>query len=126
MTAEILAFFAGRREELGLYEALEERILSEIGDVTVKVSKTQLSFYNRRMFACVSFARVGSKAQRPPVCLTVTFGLNRREEHPRVAVAVQPYPGRWTHHLLLARREEIDGQLMGWLAEAAAFSAAKR
>ena len=56
----------------------------------------------------------------------VTAGLNRRLESPRVAVAVEPYPGRWTHHILLTDPEEIDGELMGWLEEARSFAVSKR
>ncbi|MDE6880134.1 MAG: hypothetical protein K2P20_02115, partial [Oscillospiraceae bacterium] len=40
--------------------------------------------------------------------------------------AVEPYPNRWTHHVLVASAEEINGELMGWVKEAAAFSRGKR
>ena len=30
--------------------------------------------------------------------LVVSFGLGRREPSPRIGAAVEPYPGRWTHH----------------------------
>ena len=46
-------------------------------------------------------------------------------DSPRIAVATEPYPGRWTHHIVVAGPEEIDGELMGWVKEAAAFAAAK-
>ena len=55
----------------------------------------------------------------------MTFGLVRRETDPRVAVAVEPYPNRWTHHVLVERPEEIDGELMGWLQEAWTFAETK-
>ena len=45
---------------------------------------------------------------------------------PRIAAAVEPYPCRWTHHVLIASPAEIDGELMAWVREAAAFSAGKR
>ena len=44
---------------------------------------------------------------------------------PRIAVATEPYPGRWTHHIVVSSLEEIDDELMGWIKEAAAFAAAK-
>ena len=66
------------------------------------------------------------KKDCPPTYIVVTIGLDRRLDSPRIDVATEPYPGRWTHHLLLSRLEEIDGELMGWLKEAAAFAAAKR
>ena len=55
----------------------------------------------------------------------VTFGLGSRVEDPRIAVAVEPYPRRWTHHVLLSQPEEVDGQLLDWLREAYVFSQCK-
>ena len=126
MEGDFLPFFADHMEAIPLYEALETRIFAEIPDVTVKGSKTQLSFYNRHLFACASFARVRKKKDCQPVYIVVTIGLNRRLDSPRIDVATEPYPGRWTHHLLLSDVSEIDGELMDWIREAAAFAAAKR
>ena len=49
------------------------------------------------------------------------FGLPRALESPR-ALAVPVRPNGWTHHVLIGRAEEIDGELMGWVAEARAFA----
>jgi len=122
----LLPFFQGHADAIPLYEALEQRVLREIPGVTVKGKKTQISFYNRHLFACASFARIRKKKDCPPVFLTVTFGLNRRVDAPRIAAAVEPYPGRWTHHLLVSHVSEIDEELMDWLREASRFSDAKR
>ena len=93
--------------------------------VRIKVQKSQITFYNRRLFACASFARVRRKAELPPCWLVVTVGLARRLDSPRVAVATEPYPGRWTHHIVISDPAEVDDELMGWVREAAAFAAAK-
>ena len=58
MDAGTLLFFEGHMDSLPLYEKLEERILSEIDNVRIKVQKSQISFYNKHLFACVSFMRV--------------------------------------------------------------------
>ena len=58
--------------------------------------------------------------------LTVTFGLGYRLDSPRVDAAVEAHPGRWTHHVVVTEAAQIDDELLLWLAEAAAFSAAKR
>ena len=63
---------------------------------------------------------------RPAVWMTVTFGLGYRKDSPRIDVATQPYPGRWTHHVMVGSAEEIDEELLGWIQEAAEVSAAKR
>lgn len=126
VNADILFFFEEKPTALPLYEALEKRILTEIGGVAVKVQKTQISFANRHNFAFVSFLPVRRAGERPKTYVTVTFGLGRRVDAPRIDAAVEPYPNRWTHHLLICDPAEIDDELMSWIKEAAAFSAAKR
>ena len=127
MDFDTMAFFEVQKhpEALPLYEALEGRILAEVDSVRIKVQKSQITFYNRRLFACASFARVRRKAELPPCWLVVTVGLARRLDSPRVAVATEPYPGRWTHHIVISDPAEVDDELMGWVREAAAFAAAK-
>ena len=93
-------------------------------EARVKVQKSQISFYGKHLFAMVSIP-VRRKKGWPEHCLLLSFGLGRREESPRIAVAVEPYPGRWTHHVVLSQPEELDGQLLSWLREAWDFSQAK-
>lgn len=126
MNQDILLFFDKHPEALPLYEALEERILAEIRDVKIKVQKTQITFSNKRNFAFVSFLPVRKAGERPDIFIVVTFGLSYRKESPRIDAATEPYPNRWTHHMLISRTEEIDDELMGWIEEAAVFSAGKR
>ena len=122
MNADTLLFFAGHEKALPLYEALENRILKELGPVEIRVQKSQISFYNRHLFACASFLRIRRKKDCPDPFLVVTFGLNRRVESRRIEGVVEPYPNRWTHHVLMSSPEEVDGELMDWLREAADFS----
>lgn len=125
MTPEIF-FFNKDPAVLPLYKAFESRVLAEVHNVTIRVQKTQLTYTNPRVFAAVSSLPVRRKAQRPDHYITVTLGLNRRLDSPRVDAASEPYPARWTHHLLISSLEEIDDELMAWVREAAAFSASKR
>lgn len=126
MNQDILLFFDKHPEALPLYEALEERILAELRDVKIKVQKTQITFSNKRNFAFVSFLPVRKAGERPDIYIAVTFGLSYRKESPRIDAATEPYPNRWTHHMLISQTEEIDDELMGWIEEAAVFSAGKR
>lgn len=126
MDEQTLLFFDAMPGALPLYETFEERLFTEIDGVEKKVQKTQISFYNGRLFACVSFAKVRRAKERPPVYLVITLGTGRPIESPRIDVATEPYPGRWTHHVLISSPEEVDDELMGWVREAASFSAAKR
>ncbi len=125
MNTDTLLFFEGHMDALSLYEKLEKRILSEIDNVCVKVKKSQISFYNKHMFACVSFARVRKKKDCPKDYIVVTFGLEHKAESARIDIATEPYPNRWTHHLLVSHPDEIDKELMDWIREAAEFSRQK-
>lgn len=126
VTADLLFFFDQHPGALPLYETLEQQIFARIGPVSVKPQKTQIAFANRHNFAFVSFLPVRRAALRPKDYLTVTFGLGYKKDSARIDAATEPYPGRWTHHLMLTAKEEVDEELMGWLEEASAFAAAKR
>lgn len=126
MDHDILFSFGERMDALPIYERLEEQILAQIPDVKIKVAKTQITFANKRGFAFASFNPCRRAAERPDVWMTVTFGLGYRKESPRIDVATEPYPNRWTHHVMVGGPGEIDGELMEWLKKAAEFSAGKR
>ncbi len=115
--SDILFFFDGRPEQLALYRALFQALEAAFPDASVKVQKSQISFYGPRLFAMASLP----KRKKDPG-IVVSFGLGRREPSPRAGAAVEPYPNRWTHHVAVTGAEEIDGQLLGWLGEAWAFS----
>ena len=119
MDDKLLRFFDQMPEALPLYQKFEREVLS------IKVQKTQITYSNRHVFACVSFAKVRKAKERPPVYIVVTFGLAYKKESPRIDIATEPYPNRWTHHVLVSEEEQIDEELLGWVEEAAAFSAAK-
>lgn len=126
MSDDTLMFFSQHMEALPLYQKLERQILAEIPDVKIKLAKTQISFCNKRGFAFVSFNPCRQAKARPATWMTVSFGLSYRKEADRIDVATEPYPGRWTHHVMVGSTAEIDGELMGWIKEAAVFSACKR
>ena len=122
---DTLLFFNAMPGALPLYERLLARAQAELGPFDIRVQKTQITWSNRHVFACVSFAKVRKAKNRPKTYLVVTFGLARKADSPRIDVATEPYPNRWTHHVTVAVPEEIDGELMAWLREAYDFSAWK-
>ena len=126
MNSDILFFFGAHMDALDMYEKLEEQILAGIPGVKIKAAKTQITFVNKRGFAFVSFNPCRRAAQRPKVWMTISFGLGYRKESPRIDVATEAYPGRWTHHVMVGSVEEIDEELMNWIKEAAEFSVQKR
>lgn len=125
MSEEVLYFFDKHPDALPLYETFEDKVRTIVSDVRIKVQKTQISFYNKHMFACVSFARVRKKKDCPEEFIVVTISLNHKLESPRIDIATEPYPNRWTHHLLISDESEIDEELMDWVGEAAEFAARK-
>ena len=126
MSTDVLLFFGEHMEALPIYERLEDAILTRIPDVKVKVAKTQITFANRRGFATLSFNPCRKAKDRPAVWMTISFGLGCRRESPRIDVATEPYPGRWTHHVMVGTPNEIDGELLGWIQEAADYAFSKR
>ena len=116
----VLEFLRGDPRYIALFEAVERAVI-QLGESQMTVSKTQISWGNPKKFAFFSLPfRRG--ASFPPGCAICTFGLGERVEHPRITQAVEPYPGRWTHHVVLTRPEEVDSQLRQWLAQAYLFA----
>ena len=122
---DTLLFFDAHRAALPLFAALEEWIFERFPEAKKRVQKTQITYYHRHVFACVSFARVKRKAELPEGWLTLTLGLPYPLESERVAVKTEVYPGRWTTHFVIGSKEELDGELLEWLEQAYAFSESK-
>lgn len=124
-TADLLFFFDGRPCELALYQYLETQMETLFPEASIKVQKSQISFYGRHLFAAASLP-LRRRKNWPENCILVTFGLGYRLDSPRIAAAAEPYPGRWTHHVVVSREEQVDGELMDWIREAYGFSQSKR
>lgn len=117
---DLLRFFQGRPDRLALYQALFHRLDAAFPQAQVKVQKSQISFYDGRLFAMVSLPR-----RKGDPGLLVSFGLGYRLASTRAALAVEPYPNRWTHHVPVTEEEQLDQELLGWLEEAWTFSQIK-
>ena len=120
MTQDELQFFAGHGAALPIYTELRSRVFAQWPDVEVRVARTQTTFKARYGFAFVSTRRMGRRC--PEVFIIVSFGLGREVRSERIFAASEPYPNRWTHHVIVASPDEVDGELMGWLAEAHDFA----
>ena len=98
--------------------------MSAYPEMKIKVSKSQISFYNRHMFAMAS-PPVRRRKTWPKEFMMVSFGLSYQVDSPRIAMSTEAYPNRWTHHVLVEGAEVIDGALLGWIDEAYRFSESK-
>ena len=125
LDADALMFFDQHMDILPLYQAFEELLFDSFPVVNKRVQKTQITFSNRHVFACVSFARVKRKAELPMRFIVITLGLPAPLDSERVAVKTEPYPGRWTHHFVVSTPEELDEELLSWIKTAYTFADAK-
>ena len=123
MNADELQLFSGHEAALPLYVKLREEILTLWPDVDIRAARTQITFKARYGFAFVSTRRMGRRC--PEVFIIVSFGLHREVSSPRILAASEPYPGRWTHHVIVSDLSEIDGELLGWIAEAHDYALVK-
>jgi hypothetical protein len=119
---DTLLFFEGHQDALDLFETFEEYLYNTFPVIRKRVQKTQISYSNRYIFACVSFARVKRKAELPNGYLVLTIGLSAPLNSNRIAQKSEPYPGRWTHHIVISRPEELDEELLAWIWEAYNFA----
>lgn len=120
-----LMFFDQHLDALPLYQAFEELLFDSFPVVNKRVQKTQITFSNRHVFACVSFARVKRKTELPTRYMVITLGLPTPLDSERVAVMSEPYPGRWTHHIIVSTPEKLDEELLSWMRAAYTFADTK-
>ena len=125
LDVETLMFYDRHMDVLPLYQAFEEILFDSFPVVNKRVQKTQITFSNRHVFACVSFARVKRKAELPMSYLVITLALPVPLDSERIAVKTEPYPGRWTHHIVVSTPEELDEELLSWIKTAYTFADAK-
>ena len=120
MYEDRMALFEGVPGGFALYMALEARILALCPQAEIRPKKTQVGFFDGCCFAIVSPPLRGKAG------VTLTLGLPEKLDSGRVLAATQPYPGRWTHHILIRSAAEIDDELTAWLRAAHNFALTRR
>lgn len=120
MYEEVKHFFADNPKQLELFLVVMEKIQA-IGPVKIQVMKSQISFAGHHKFAWVWLPPVWAK-NHPEDCIVLTFGLDYQIQHERIEKIVNPYPHRWTHHLIIEKISDLDDLVGGWLIESLAFS----
>lgn len=120
-----LIFFDKHPGAIPLYEAFAENVMERFPGTLIRVQKSQITFSNRHVYACVSFMRVKRKAELPDPYLVITLGLPNPLESDRVAVKTEPYPGRWTTHFVVGDQSEMDEEFFTWVEQAYNFSQSK-
>ena len=118
-------YFAGKPAELALCQALIRWMLQQFPKTTLRVQKSQVSLDHGHPFAA-AWLPVRTVKGRPDHYIVVSFWLGHRLESSREVGAAEPYPGRWTHHVLLQDEAELDPELADWLGEAYALAARRK
>lgn len=121
MTGEELLFFDAAPASLALYEMLKERLLALYPQTRIKVSKTQISFSDKYIYACVSLPRRKQDAGG----LVFSLGLPCETTNAALMAVSQPYPGRYTHHFLLKNANDFSSSLQQYTALAHSFCLSK-
>ena len=120
-----LMFFNEHFAALPLYEVFAKKLFELYPETKMKVQKSQITYSNRHVYACVSFTKVRKKAELPPEYFVLTLGLSYPLESCRVAVKTEPYPGRWTTHIIVGNTDELDDELYSLVKEAYEFAKRK-
>lgn len=124
MDSKLALFFEKMPEALPLYLDFHRKVCTQFPDAKIKIQKSQITFSNKHNFAAV-WLPIHRIQNRPRVYFIVTFGLPKRVISPRIVEAVQPYPARWTHHVIVQHPDEIDSELLDWIESSYKFSLQK-
>ena len=112
-------FFEGWEESRQIYDVLYS-LVSSLGLVEVRVTKSQVAFRWRKAFA---WAWIPGKYLRGKIApLVLSLSLPRWDTSPRWKEIVEPAPGRFMHHLELYSTEDIDDEVRHWLLEARTYA----
>ena len=113
-------FFAAKDPEvLAILRPLLLGALDRWPEVQIVTQRSQVEFRDPRPF-CALYPPRAAKARKAHA-LGFSLFLPRPVDSPRIAMTVEPYPGRWTNHMVLSSPEDLDEELWQWMAEARRF-----
>lgn len=106
--------FAGFPEGVAICRAVQDAV-SRLGGASVTATKSQIAFRRRRVFAYLWRPGQYISSDVPAV---LSIALPRRTESARFKEVAHPSATVWMHHLELHTPDELDAQVLGWLADA--------
>lgn len=119
---DVVRFFEKQPATFPLYQLFAQELLARFPETNIRVQKTQITFFCRHVYACVSFLRVKKKSALPGPYFVVTLGLPYPLACERVAAQTQPYPGRWTVHFVVSSPKDLDEEFFEFVEQAYIFS----
>lgn len=117
-------FFHDRPLELSLYRAFAREVQARLPQAITRFRRSQITFAGKKGFAAVWMPPFKVRG-RPEHYIVVSFAADRRIDHQRIVSVAEPYPHRWTHHVLVSCPEDIDARLMDWVEQAYRFTNGK-
>ena len=109
--AQCDAFFSGRPQEWALFEALREALLARYPSTQLRAMKTCIAFDDPKPYVYVSYPPRKSMGG-----ILMTVSLRERMESARFFMVVPISKNRYTVHLHLTDRAQIDEELMRYAA----------
>ena len=110
------ALFPGK-EDRALLGAFYRWILARFPDARAIPQKSQISFACKGPFCVVTPpGRWGKKSG-----IGLSLFLDERLESPRFLHIANPYPNRFSHHMVLSAPDQLDEELATMLAKARQF-----
>ena len=107
-------FFDGFPDGLRLYDAVAQAV-ADIGEASVRVTRSQVAFRRRRGFAFVWRPGQYVTSDVPAV---LSIALPHEVVSDRFTSVVHPSTRVWMHHLELREVAQVDDEVRGWLVEA--------
>ena len=114
---EVKKFFHERNLELSLDCVFAAAVQERLPQTITRFRRSQITFAGRRGFAAVWIPPFKVRG-RPEHYIVVSFAADRRIDHPRIVSVAEPYPHRWTHHVLVSCPEDVDELLLDWVEQA--------
>jgi hypothetical protein len=106
--------FDGYPDGLAICRRIQQ-VMSDFGDVSVAVSKSQVAFRRRKAFAFVWRPAQYVSSDVPAV---LSIALPSQVASDRFKEIAHPAPTVWMHHLELRSVSQVDDQVRSWLAAA--------
>ena len=118
------AFLAQKPEALPAARAFLLGALERWPEAEIVTQKTQVGLRDPRPFCALTLPGKRVRGRPTPGAMLSLF-LPRPLATDRLLMAVEPYPGRFTNHLVLSFPEDVDEDLWAWTAEARRFRCGK-
>ena len=108
-------YFGANKESRHLFDCLREMVES-LGPVEILVQQSQVAFRRNKAFAFAWMPGKYLRGRGAPLVLTLSF--RQRNFSPRWKSVVEPVPGRFTQHLELFSKSDLDQEVCNWLQDA--------